>query len=313
MKNSREQRRLLKYREFTDGDRLCCPLHRRAYRCPLCLVEFPETAVLGDRPTLNEEHCVPNGLGARTTVLACETCNNVAGRIIDHHLHKSVKMETCFRGDGKPVRGTLVVEGQELGISIQHTNSKIDIRVSDKVSNPSCVAAAQDAMKASAEAGITPGPMKLHFGTDVTPDPRKVRASVLKSAYLLLFREIGYCGIETPGMEAVRTHIRDYKGNAVPTEAVIVRKPLELLPHGLSVVTTAGLESFAVPVRLTKFNIGYLVFLPFNQSTFSRWDEHHKSVGENNEFHLDCLAFDRELWREQQHGKKQEKIKCEEP
>ena len=265
------------------------------YICPLCLTGgFIETDVMGPSPRLTEEHCIPDGLGPVTAVLTCATCNNTAGANIDGELHKRVEFDAFCRAEQKNgFNARLTSDDQNMGTEITRNGGEkphFDIRIIAKQSNEKDVEKFKDTMMAWVDRGITPNPFKLHFNGNVLPRERLAHVALLKAAYLLLFKRLGYYPILLPIFESVRSQIRNFEAEELNVPSLVLRMQLDKLPDTICHIRATGAQGVAVPVPLTKYGIGYFVIMPINEGTLAQWANlynHHQEVGSEN---FDCTV-----------------------
>jgi len=293
-----EARRIKLFRQLSSRLGAYKPELQGQYVCPLCGTGgFTKKSVLGSQPALTEEHCIPRELGKVVTVLTCAPCNNTGGSMIDQHLYKRLRFESfCKATQEEPVRARMTCEGQSLGIEVKRTGGdkpRMDIRIIAEQSDPTSVAAAQEKMAALAQQGVV-NPMQMHFGPAVIPDNRKALTAALKSAYLLLFKKVGFPPVFSPLYDPVRQQIRDAKSSAVALDSIALRVPLEALPPSLSVVTSPAFGGLAVPVPLEKWDVGYTVIMPTDEHTYRRWAEWYELNKQANvsEFNLSFVTWD---------------------
>jgi hypothetical protein len=273
--------------------------------CPLCMTGgFTKDDVTGPSPRLTEEHCIPDGLGPATAVLTCATCNNTAGANIDGELHKRVEFDAFCRAEQKNgFNARLTSDDQNMGIEITRTGGekpRVDIRIIAKQSNEKDVEKYKDAMMAWAEQGITPNPFNLHFKGNVLPRERLAHVALLKAAYLLLFKHLGYYPIMLPIFESVRSQIRNFEAEELNVRSLVLRMPLDKLPDTICHIRAPGAQGVAVPVALTKYGIAYFVIMPINEGTYAQWADLYSRNQEAGSENLDCTvhALDQDEVRE---------------
>lgn len=264
--------------------------------CPLCMTGgFTEADIMGPSPRLTEEHCIPDGLGPATAVLTCATCNNTAGANIDGELHKWVEFDAFCRSEQKNAfNARLTSDDQNMGIEITRTGGEkphIGIRIIAKQSNEKDVQKHKDSMMAWAEQGITPNPFNLHFKGNVLPRERLAHVALLKAAYLLLFKRLGYYyPIMLPIFESVRSQIRNFEAEELNVRSLVLRMPLDKLPDMICQIRAPGAQGVAVSIPLTKYGIGYGVIMPINEGTLAQWADlynHHQEAGSET---FDCTV-----------------------
>lgn len=152
------------------------------FGCPLCL-----RAVQRHEPlncVVAEEHIVPSKLGGRATTLTCRKCNNTQGSTLESDLIQQVRIET----GQKPFSGRVEVGTGEFGANVflpgNSVSGDLELEWIPKQSHPGRLAVA----KAGIRAGGREIRMRLNYGYNEA----RARASLIRSAYLLMFRYFGY-------------------------------------------------------------------------------------------------------------------------
>jgi hypothetical protein len=285
MPSEGEEKRIKLFRDHSADLERVRPELKGRYLCPLCLAEFTEEAVLGASPKLTLEDCIPKGLGPIVLVLTCDSCNNTAGAMIDSQLHTRLDFESfCKATQEEPVRGRMTYEGLSVGIEVIRTGGptpRMDIKIIEEQSNKEHIQLIQDTMKDMKEKGLLHQGMKLHFGPKTIPHNPRALTALLKAAYLLFFKAMGYGAILSSIFDPVRRQIRDNQSKAVDVESVALRVPLASLPTTLCQVN-GDLSGVGVPIPLSKYDAAYMVILPTSESTYARWEEfylHNKERG----------------------------------
>jgi len=253
------------------------PEYAGQYVCPLCMIGgFTEADVLGASPLLTEEHCIPDGLGPTISVLTCAKCNNTAGAKLDNELHKRTEWDAfCNAEQKRPFKVRLSGDENNLGIELSRTgdeNPTMNIKVIARQSNEADIKRHQEIFTVWKKGGATPGPMKIHFRTNVLPRERLARIALLKAGYLLLFKRFGYYPITLTIFEPIRRQIRDFQSQQLNVESIVLRYPIESLPETTCFMRTPSAVGVAVPVAFSKYGIGYFVIMPINESTYAEWD-----------------------------------------
>jgi hypothetical protein len=305
MTSKGDRRRLQLFREFSANLGVLRPDLKGQYVCPLCLKGgFTEESALGNAPELTDEHCIPDGLGRTASVLTCAACNNTAGRNVDCHLHKRALLEAFGKGtQNKAINGRMLLEGHDMGVEITKTaglHPKLDIKIIAKQSNLESVRNSQKAMAELAQNGITPNPIKFNLGPDVIPHHHMVHIALLKAAYLLLFKRVGFFLVFQEMFEPVRRQILETNSTAVPLDSIVLRIPLVSLPDNLCMVSTSNIEVLGVPVALTKYDLGFMVILPTKNDSYGEWSQLYqkKQVSGVHEFTGDFYPLDENLLKE---------------
>jgi hypothetical protein len=187
------------------------------YCCPICLELFDRADV--DR-LLTLEHIIPDGLGERLPSLTCKTCNNdVGGAKLDSHLHQKLAIESFVKGAGKPVEVVLNVGGHRLAANWERTiddsGVKNNFRIVEKATSPSAEQGSKEVMRK-----ISAGD-KMNFTFRIASE-RHARLALLKAAYLLGFKELGYSFILHANLNPIRQQIQRPSEELVPIDALVV-------------------------------------------------------------------------------------------
>jgi len=187
------------------------------YCCPICLGLFKRTEA-GQVLTL--EHIIPDGLGKRLLTLTCKTCNNdVGGAKLDSHLHMKLALESFFKGSGKPVAVEIKIGEHRLAANWERTTSK------DGVSNNFKIVG--QATAPTAEQGSKEVMQKVSKGDELDvkfriASEKRANVSLLKSGYLLVFKELGYRFILHKNLDPVRQQIQRPAEGLLPIDALVV-------------------------------------------------------------------------------------------
>lgn len=184
------------------------PDEDNVFLCPLCLYYFTDEA-LQYTDTLSLEHVPPQSMGGTdgSCTLTCTKCNNEAGTKLEAHLKTKLLIDDVFArlpGTSLEVQYTPVVEGEEdiwLAATYQNEVDGIAVIGDPKRSNPQLL----NQVVSKDFAGRVSG-LKIRFKT---PAPRRAAVALLKTAYLYLFRILGYSAIMTPAMRSVREQIQN--------------------------------------------------------------------------------------------------------
>jgi hypothetical protein len=268
-------RRKLLFARYSSSLAACRPEHAGLYACPICLALFPQEALVGNDPLLTEEHCPQRGIGESHYVLTCKGCNSQAGYQIDHHLHKHVQLRRFWDGNERSnVR--LEFENRSVTASIERGSGTMSLWPDRRRCDPKAVDALFDSLKDQ-----TFKEFSLRFGRNVLPSIRRFRIALLKSAYLLMFRNFGYRYILTPLLESVRVQILEPQAKHLPLEWIMIR-PTTAAPAGILRVTEPELlDCYLVSIHLTRTQESYCVIMPTSGQTYLSWrqwlETHHET------------------------------------
>lgn len=241
------------------------------YACPLTLQLFEESNL----DALSLEHCIPDGLGDDYFVLTDKKANNLAGSELDTHLHRMLRHIEFFRdGVGEiPIRmriGDSVVGAtftRDMTTAKPHSHFQIET----KTSNPKEIEEAQQ----TAAGGEFPREMPLFFHPNNRFDDRRAKVALLKAAYLMLFRELGYSLILHPAFQSVRRQIAEPDEDILPVSTLVVAVR-ECLPRPIFwVKEPADLFAFGCEFSITKGENSnptlFRVLLPCSQHSANCW------------------------------------------
>ncbi len=265
----RYNRRLGLFQKYSQNLELWHPEHKGKYICPLCLYVFDETAIENPIPSLTLEHCIPDGLGKTIFLLTCSACNNTGGSTVDNHLHRRADFKAFMTGKLKETfRGRMTVGGHTVTVSVNREERGLHMRVQGKSSDPKEI----EAIEKMAVDGNQPDGFVLNLNNHHSADLKRSRVSILKSAYLLMFRDFGYGFILSQNLESVRSQISNPESDAVPLGSIVFQIPPERLPATIArVKIPEGLGGIGVPVHLSKRNEGFFVILPTDAFTYEKW------------------------------------------
>lgn len=205
------------------------------YLCPICLNCFDENA-LANRD-LSLEHAPPQSVGGKAIILTCKTCNNTAGHKFEHHLSKKGKLSNFAevlleKKEGIGGRACLEFEDMSVNVTVGTEKGTTVISILDKINDPKTTQSLTQTLKRMSVAKPQPS---LEFKV-VTHDSfcnRKVKLSLLKTAFLIATAKLGYTYARSPALDAIRRQI------SLPEENVLEHwliKPNEQLPNRLLAV-----------------------------------------------------------------------------
>ena len=161
--------------------------------------------------------------------------------------------EDAVEAIGGGVDGTISIQGHSHRCSVRFGppgQRHIYIQAVTKASNPRETDAAFAIIDAAGKSGTGfEGQLSLRFGYAQQPS----RVALVKSAYLLMFRQFGYSYMLLDGPEFVRRQLLepDYE---VLAAACALKSHAGTTPHvnrALIVTSPVELRSFLVPVRVT--------------------------------------------------------------
>jgi hypothetical protein len=293
MPSQREPNRVRLFARYSENLALVYPQLKGKYVCPLCLRDhFTEDSVWGANPQLTEEHCIPDGLGDNIFVLTCAVCNNTTGGTIDSHLQKRLRFREFWEGNSsKQLRAWIDWNGNNLAVNVRRTvgdSAKMEMFIVKKASSREAIRRAEQSIRNKDPIST----VKLHFGPNEIPDTRRSRISLLKTAYLLIFRQFGYSYILHHELDPVRQQILNPKEKILPLEAIVLDFEINELPPSIAIVTDPeSLAAYVVPIRLDKHGVGKVVAMPSHSNTFANWQRHYSEHGPESRVRLSCSVM----------------------
>lgn len=159
------------------------------YACPLCRRYFDKNTLdqTSNNP-LTLEHIPPENSGGRDFVLTCKECNNNHGTHFDSHLKKMVETDKLFGFvENSELKTTLTLDGEsKIGSMIKFiSKNKMEMYMDEKRTAPKFHKNIINLFSKKKKS------VELEFKIPM-PNLQKAGISLLRSAYLLMFKEIGY-------------------------------------------------------------------------------------------------------------------------
>lgn len=146
--------------------------------CPICIKEFLEKE-------LTEEHIIPASVGGVIKTKTCATCNNTLGSKIDSHLLSWMHNEEANEGL-RSMRVDMVVNNHKVNNHViwpKDPNETIKINAIKKTTDPKALEGLKNSLLA--------GDDKIEMKFNLRFNPNKMYLSVLKIAYLFIYKKIG--------------------------------------------------------------------------------------------------------------------------
>lgn len=257
------------------------------YICPICRRYFlEETLNQSFENPLTIEHVPPEAVGGKGTILTCKECNNNQGSKLDVHLTKKIKQSKFFNLEEGAKFSTRFVIDEEFvsdGYVEIDENKKINIIFQEGRTAPKNRKIAKGIALGKAKKG------KVSFKT-VSYSHSKFKLAILRSAFLMLFSELGYGFLFTKNSDIPRKMILEGKipedydflitGDGLPDEFLgihIIKKPKEL-------------NSYLVVLKIKKdnFNQNFAVLIPgANKKGRNLYLDYRKIVRENRDIKLE--------------------------
>lgn len=231
------------------------------YICPLDLKVHHHVY---EKDPLTLEDAPPKSLGGKAHILTCKSCNNNRGHDIDAELAKFIKdtklIEVAFNRlkAGKPIND----------LSLPKTEQNVTFEVNGKFIDGTMRINQNGEISVSLSEKLSPGAVLNFAGSKI---PKEAQYSLLKAAYILLFKKTGYTLLLDKSFDIVREQIENpnngiYPENfcrIVPKNAVLTKDNKEI-EQGVYFVQDKGLESILVSfdIKLGDWEKKILVFLP---------------------------------------------------
>ena len=186
-----------------DGDSFPVTAH---YICPICLETF-NLNELGDKANdlLTVEDVPPKSLGGNPLLITCRKCNSSCGHNLDVYLLNEIRYHDERMDFSKSKNTMLSCNGTSIRAKVtkdKHSGLKFDI--SRQNNNPQQV---DEFIRKVQESGDS---WKVNANISLSDYKRNLEAAeiaVLKSAYLLAFKKLGYRYILNTSLSPIRDQI----------------------------------------------------------------------------------------------------------
>lgn len=181
--------------------------------CPICMEFYDSSALEVEPPQLTLDHIPPSSSGGKNkdAVLVCARCNNEAGAKLDHHLADFLQQKDVLEfvpgshidakfsvGPAKHLVGTLKVTGER----------ELSLNAHEKRINPATLHLLDSHIKS--KRGIEPINFQIKLREH---EKQKLDVGLLRIAYLIYFRWLGYSALLHPNLDPVRRQILDPTGD----------------------------------------------------------------------------------------------------
>lgn len=234
------------------------------YACPICSNCFDENELKNRELSL--EHVPPASVGGKAIILTCKTCNNTAGHKFESHLSKRQTLtnftETLLdKKEGLGGRARLNFGDMTVNVSISTEKGKTIISILDKINDPKTTQRLSQTFKTMSVE--TPQPnLTFNIETNSYSD-RKIKLSLLKTAFLAASAKLGYTYALSPVLNLIRHQITN------PEELVLkhwLPKLEEVLPkYLLAIDDNSGVVLVVVD--------GESVLLPWHRHDYAIYAE----------------------------------------
>ncbi len=176
------------------------PVEDDYYPCPLCLNIFTKSAL--DQSLTNPltlEDAPPKALGGKPIVLTCKKCNNQSGEDLDNHLKIGSDL-AAFNKKGGEISSRLKLEdSRPFHAKFAFNKEKNRVNFTYNPKNEYALKQVKELMENWDGA-------KMNV-TWQGPNPKKHSIGLLRTAYLIAFKQLGYSYVYTDGAKIVRSQI----------------------------------------------------------------------------------------------------------
>jgi hypothetical protein len=277
----------------------CFPAVKNMFLCPFCKKPFGQEALDEDPPRLVIAHCTPKKLKGRLTTMACASCDNEAGRIVEVHLKNRFETEVFSRGESPtPSRVWLTVAGQRVRAEFEITKGDdgkpvYSLYVDEKYSNPTAYEEMVKALENGEAFKTVPTILaegRMNFDMEIS------RVAMLRSAFLMMFRHFGYSYILNKNLNRVREQILNPGLSIIPGKPVIQLESESPFLDCVGVITAPeALKSFIVPMLFqtdSKSKVPMAVLMPgLGKDGDSIYERAQEEQAKNENFRADCRLF----------------------
>lgn len=155
-----------------------------------------------EKDPLTLEDAPPKSLGGKAHILTCKSCNNNRGHDIDAELAKFIKdtklIEVAFNRlkAGKPIND----------LSLPKTEQNVTFEVNGKFIDGTMRINQNGEISVSLSEKLSPGAVLNFAGSKI---PKEAQYSLLKAAYILLFKKTGYTLLLDKSFDIVREQIEN--------------------------------------------------------------------------------------------------------
>jgi len=269
------------------------------FLCPFCRRTFSKEALLYP-PQLTLEHCIPQSLGGTlsTATLVCKDCNNGMGSTIDSHLKKKLDADDFLNGKSDLSRRCSINLGggnvrADFEIRTVNEIPEMTFVFDDKRSDPNQYQKAISYLHNNH--GST---FSFQFDVSLNYKTRNSRVSLLRIAYLMMFRQFGYPYVFHPNLEHVRLQLSQPE-NAILEEIATITIPQQPpFFNSVGIATQkSGERSFIVIIALKneKKTIFQGILMPGIDATGSHMFSNAfkaRTKGEMFEAKVDMFGYD---------------------
>ncbi len=250
-------------------------LDKPAYMCPLCKnIFFSDSLNQSVKNPLTIEHIPPGSIDGKEIVLTCKKCNNNDGTQFDSHLDKKLNHVDPFL---KMTEHSKLSSAFEFDNSIKSNgcifideNKKVNLVFEKRRTSPENYNNLEQIIKnrKDSEIKITPD----------TYDPIKSNISILRSAFLIAFKKMGYGFLFSKNSDIPRRLIRDFQSRNTKFNAILKAEfPDDMLGVNI-IVNPKNICGYLIVVKIKDEKYG--VILPrANQQGKSIYEKVDNLIG----------------------------------
>lgn len=224
------------------------------YICPICLKIFNKK----DIDLLSKEHVPPESVGGKIICLTCIPCNTKFGSKIEGSISdyfKSIEFDDIFFSSDNNVTKRKTKINKSISSSIEKNNGNIIIKIDEKNSNPFEVKNFFNQLKKT-------GYSELKFKNPHPINSDKINLSLLKSAYLYFFSNIGYNSLMWSSFKLIRDQINNPTIDQINGFNFIINQNFEDSDLGISIIIKDNINyGYLVVLRINNENVG--IALPY--------------------------------------------------
>lgn len=221
------------------------------YICPLCLNTF-NLKELGDKTdeVLTLEDVPPKSLGGNPILVTCRNCNSSCGHNLDVFLLNEIRYRDEISDFSKSKNTILSYNGTSIRAKVigdSQTGFKFDIKRQNN--NPKEVDKFIKQVQESGEAWKINANIQLF---DYKRNPDAADIAVLKSAYLLAFKKLGYRYILNTSLSPVREQILNPNKDILKKAFIVGNEGIlpEDMPDGVFIASVNDKKCIVVVLSL---------------------------------------------------------------
>lgn len=249
---SQKRERLIAFKTYAANLTACFPGRvQDTFLCPFCQRTFGPEA-LEEPPKVIVAHCVPRSLGGRQTAMACGECDSWAGTKLDSHLKNRLEAEAFFAGDSDDKQKVwLTLAGHRVRTELKIAKApdgqnEFSLFMDHKHSHPDQIAGLVRSLESGEAQKFVP---EGQFSGRLAFNVKNSRLSILRAAFLMMFRNFGYSYIQNKNLERVRDQINNPEEPIIPGRFDV--GIVEAIPYTncVGIITSPReLRSFFVPM-----------------------------------------------------------------